>query len=474
VGSPSIGSIMGAMTTSIEAPRTPAFAPSYRGFLRMCEALGVALAPHQRTIGRAVFGEAREVACIAPRGSAKTTSAALLALHALASRPDAAVFIGASSRDQARIAGRIVNRYARHPALREMLIVRTDQVRAASGGLLQVVAADGAKAHGWERPTLMLADEVWSWSDREPTLLGAMQTSLIKNPQAKLVIISTAPASKDQALGKMRARALAQVDVHRRGAFLEARGDIHWIEWSLPEEADPEDIDAVAAVNVAPWIGRDDLAAQRKRVSETEWLQFHCNRSAVQSTRWLPRGAWEQCRADYEVGEQEPLTLGIDIGGSRSATGLVGCVADEDGVRVALVEVRQGRAAVLEVVERVRELAATRNIAQIVFDPMRFESEAQRLEQELGVPVIEWPQSETRMTRCSENLHRLVTEGRLRHPGDAELDRHAAGAIAKPTPRGWRLVKSADAVQIDALIALAMAAEQAERAPRPAQFLGWL
>jgi hypothetical protein len=40
-------------------------------------------------------------------------------------------------------------------------------------------------------------------------------------------------------------------------------------------------------------------------------------------------------------------------------------------------------------------------------------------------------------------------------------DRHVANALAKPTPRGWRLVKSAEAAQIDALIALAMAAERA-------------
>jgi phage terminase large subunit-like protein len=105
---------------------------------------------------------------------------------------------------------------------------------------------------------------------------------------------------------------------------------------------------------------------------------------------------------------------------------------------------------------------------------MRYEAEALRLEQELGLLVIEWPQSETRMTRCSENLHRLIVEGRLRHFGHAELNRHVANAIAKPTPRGWRLVKSAEDAQIDAVIALAMAAEVAERAPQAVKLLGWL
>ncbi len=55
----------------------------------------------------------------------------------------------------------------------------------------------------------------------------------------------------------------------------------------------------------------------------------------------------------------------------------------------------------------------------------------------------------------------------------AELDRHVANAVAKPTPRGWRLVKSAEAVQIDAVVALAMA-RAGERAGLPAEAAGWI
>ena len=79
------------------------------------------------------------------------------------------------------------------------------------------------------------------------------------------------------------------------------------------------------------------------------------------------------------------------------------------------------------------------------------------------------------MPICSERLHGLVVEQRLRHPGVAELDRQPANPVAKPTRRGWRLVKSAEAAQIDAVIALAMAAERASTpAPPPAKLLGWI
>lgn len=102
---------------------------------------------------------------------------------------------------------------------------------------------------------------------------------------------------------------------------------------------------------------------------------------------------------------------------------------------------------------------------------MRFSSEALRLERDHGLQLVEWAQSETRMTICSENLHRLVTEQRLHHPGDPELDAHVANAVAKATPRGWRLTKSAEAAQIDGVIALANAPAPRYRPP-PASSAG--
>lgn len=124
-------------------------------------------------------------------------------------------------------------------------------------------------------------------------------------------------------------------------------------------------------------------------------------------------------------------------------------------------------------------IVATAFIGQLVasgavVDPMRFSSEAVGLERDHGVVLVEWRQSEQTMTVCSERLHGLVVEQRLRHPGVAELNRHVANAVARPTPRGWRLVKSAEAAQIDALISLAMTAERASQPVYETKFHGFL
>jgi phage terminase large subunit-like protein len=78
------------------------------------------------------------------------------------------------------------------------------------------------------------------------------------------------------------------------------------------------------------------------------------------------------------------------------------------------------------------------------------------------------------MIPASSRLHSAVVERRITHPNDPELNRHVATAVAKDSPRGWRLDKAHRTAQIDAVIALAMAVERAEYKPAPAQLLGWL
>jgi phage terminase large subunit-like protein len=425
------------------------FSNTYSGFLKCCAALGYGLAPFQKTIARAVFGPEREVAACLPRGSAKSTLGALIALHHVLSVPEASVYLGAGAKEQARIIGRIIERFARHEAIAHLVTIRHDELRLGDRRgptVLSIVASDGGRNLGWERPTLMLGDECLIWKDTEPSLMTAMQTSLIKNPTAKLVLLSTAPMTADSIWGRIRERAMNQT-VKRKGAFLDARGNgLRWLEWSLAEDASPTDMRAVKAANPAPWVTATMLGEQRLRVVESQWLALHCNRANVSSARWLPPGAWASCRATYEVGPEEPWVVGVDIGGARAATAVVSCVADEDGVRVADVQVWQGQGAVLQAVAYIESLVAGgQRIREIVFDPMRFEGEAMRLERDHGLQLVEWPQHPTRMTVCSERVHRLVVENRLRHPGHPELDRHVGAAIALPTPRGWRWSRPATA-----------------------------
>ncbi|MDP9346366.1 MAG: terminase large subunit [Actinomycetota bacterium] len=448
---------------------TVSFTPNFAGFAAFCGALGETLEPHQRKIAKAVInGPEREVGVCVGRGNDKTSTAALLGVHYLLSTPGADVTIGAGSRDQGRIAFERMRGFAEHPALAGQLTIRHLELRGPEAGLLRVIPSDGPRAHGLSSG-LYIADELWGWPDKG--LLEAMLTGLIKRPDARFLGISTAPAHLDTPWGRMRARALSQPDVRRRGVFVEARGAVRWLEWSAPEDADLNDYRLAARVNPASRFTPAVLEAARARVPELAYRQFHLNQAGITEAAWLPAGAWQGCHGPVDLTPRE-IILGIDIGGSRAASALVGVTPD---LQVPICEVFEGDESVLAVTDAVLRLQAEGwIIRELVYDPWRYQAEALRLRREHGVVAVEFPQSHARMTAASEGLHAVVVEGRLRHPGHPDLDRHVAGAVARQTGRGWRLDKAARDVQIDAVIALAEAVERAQFQPEPVRLLGWL
>jgi phage terminase large subunit-like protein len=150
------------------------------------------------------------------------------------------------------------------------------------------------------------------------------------------------------------------------------------------------------------------------------------------------------------------------VGGERSASAVVMVTAD---LRVNAFTYT-GDAAVLDCVEKVRELAREYEIAELVHDPWRFQQAALELERE-GMSVVAFPQSPSRMIPASDRLYRAIIERRITHPNDPDLNRHVASAIAKDSPRGWRVDKAHRSAQIDGVVALAMAVERAEQKPEP-------
>jgi phage terminase large subunit-like protein len=444
-------------------------APTYRGFLALCADLGETIEPHQRRIAKAVIdGPEREIGACLARGNDKTSTAALLGIHYLLTELGADVTIGAGSRDQGRIAYERMKGFAAHPAIGEHLTVRHLELRGPEGALLRVIPSDGPRAHGLSSG-LYIADELWGWPDKG--LLEAMLTGLVKRPDARFLGISTAPAHLDTPWGRMRTRALAQRDVRRRGVFIEARGQIRWLEWSAPEDADLDDYRLAARVNPARRFTAAVLREARDRVPELSYRQFHLNQAGITQAAWLPAGAWAACRGEVDLTPRE-IILGVDIGGTRAASALVGVTPQ---LEVPICEVFEGDESVLAITDAVLRLQGDGwIIRELAYDPWRYQAEALRLQREHGLTVVEFPQSHARMTVASEGLHAAVVERRLCHPGHEALDRHVAGAVARQTGRGWRLDKAARDTQIDAVIALAEAVERAQHQPEEVRLLGWL
>lgn len=438
-------------------------------FARFAERFcGLQLEPFQHQIAREVFSDRRELLVMLPRGCGKTTLFAAVGLFALLSTREPAIYVCAASRDQARLLFETAKKMVRgHPDLEARITSRYSELRVA-GGFLKVVASDAPLAHGLT-PSLVLVDELHAHRDGE--LYLAMRTSMLKRPHSRMVTISTAGSDPDGPLGRLRARALALPQVTRTGALTAAYGpSLGMLEWTVGDQWDGEDLAPVLDANPASWITLEGLAEQRAAVQDSAFRRYHANQWTVGEHHWLPPGAWQAC-ADptAKILPGQRIFVGVDVGGERSASAVVWVTED---LRVDCA-IYTGNEAVLACAEKVRELAQEYSVVEVIADPWRFQQSMLELA-ERGLPITEFPQSNARMGPASERLHAAIVERRLSHLDDPALNAHVRQAIARDTPRGWRLDKTKSRDQIDAVVALAMAVEGAESPTPTVELLGWL
>jgi phage terminase large subunit-like protein len=435
-------------------------APDLRGFKALCRALGEPLEPHMARIAKAVIeGPEREVGACLPRGNSKTTVAALLGVHHLVAVPGSSVTVGAASRDQARILFERARGFAEHPAIATHLVVRHLELRGPEGALLRVIPADAGHAHGLSSD-LYLADEVWTW--RDDGLLEALQTALAKRSDATLLAISTAPASAESTWGRMRARALAQRDCSSRGMFTEARGSLHWLEWSAPADADVNDYRLAARANPSKRFTAAVLREARARVPEATYRQFHLNQLGVTEASWLPPAAWATSVGQPQLEDGDRIWVGVFIGKSGSA---VAWINEARHVGVWSSQLDDGG---LEARETVLGLAEDFEVVEVALDPWRSAAIAHELGKELQ--VVEVPNTDSRMIPASSLLRDAITERRLVLPDDDDLRDAAGRAVSKESRRGWKV----DGEGIGPLLALLLAVDAAGAEQPQAALLGWL
>ena len=439
-----------------------------------CKLVGLDLEPFQRKIARAIAGPQRETVILLPRGNGKTHLVAAIALHHLLTVENAAVYCAAASREQARILFEAASTFARildHQNVvdrhLELRWCEDPSKPRAFTRHLRTLAAEARLLHGL-KPTLAVIDEMHAHPDDQVYI--AMRSAMLKVPGSKMIVISSAGQGADSPLGRIRTRGFAQPDVVRKGAFTDAKGpNLRLLEWSLPEDADISDPNVVKKCSPASWISVESLAETREAVPELAFRRFHCGQWTAVEGHWLPAGAWQACEGSPQFAAGEDVWVGVDVGGERSASAVVHLNAR---LHVG-VDVFHGDQGVLDCVDKVRELAGTYNMREVVFDPWRFGQAAQELERE-GITMTAFPQSDARMIPASDRLYRAIVEQRIVLPAHDELRQHAAAAVAKHSRRGWRIDKTARSDKIDSVIALCMALDALENQPAPVELVGWL
>jgi hypothetical protein len=181
-------------------------------------------------------------------------------------------------------------------------------------------------------------------------------------------------------------------------------------------------------------------------------------------------------RPDLRRGAALQASRGRRCSGRRDAKPAAKCRGCTEDLRVGTDSFR-GEEGPLFCQARVEELADEYQVVEVAADPWRAAPMLLELGQR-GISVLDWPQSNERVCPASQRLRDLIVEGKLRQPGDEDLHRAVALAVAKQVPRGWRIDRpggrGARDEPIDPLVALLMATDRCLAPSREVKLLGWL
>jgi len=326
-----------------------------------------------------------------PRGHSKSADAAALALHHLLSGQGRRAYVGAVDKDQAALIADTINGFVmRSELLRASLQLSRFRVTAPStGSTLQVLPADAPSAWGL-RPSLIVLDELSSWSGHgAEEFFQALISSIGKTQGARAVIATT------------------------------AHWDRHSLCWTLRSqvEQDPAWL-FMRRGQCASWVSEGFLNEQRRLLPSHVYRMLHLNEWSEPGGAFL---TWEEVDSifrDEVTDVSGHCFLGLDIGTSNDRTSIVVVRAGGSplNLRAIAIETAQGtpddRVQLMEVEARVVELAARFRVRRICLDPWQGLHLSERLRQR-GLAVTEHPFTQASRARLYDDLLQLVRQRRL-------------------------------------------------------------
>jgi phage terminase large subunit-like protein len=218
----------------------------------------------------------------------------------------------------------------------------------------------------------------------------------------------------------------------------------------------------------------EDFESAVLRTPEAEFRTKRLNLFVDSETAWMPNGAWDAVAATREVEPGAPVVLALDGSFNGDSTALVGVRLPESEDEKPFVFIagawerppnadQHWTVDILDVEERIRECAKTWQVYEIACDPYRWSRTMQVLLDE-RLPIVEFPQTATRMSPATSRMYEAVVNKTIEHDGDKRLARHVASAVLKVDNRGSRLVKESRGTsrKIDLAVCAVMALDRAE------------
>lgn len=446
-----------------------------------------------------------------PRKNGKTTTTSALGL-ALASPAELEgkpkIVLAAGSARQAYPLYESALDFVRGSELLEgVFLASRAEIRCpANGGAIERVAGDGKLNHGLN-PYLVAADELHAWvTPKQRENWAALTTADGAREDALIVVITTAGHDLQTLLGQLHAQALESEHCERvpemgGGGFITRDLDAGLLVhcFAVAPGTPLDDLEEWKRANPAPWRTKQRIASDlaKRHVDEASKRRLYGNEWTSAREVWIRREEWDGLAdRDLALSAGMPIGVGVDASHRHDTTAVGWAWPLDDGriaVRAKVFSVRSDAtahayftgdtirlsaveafvaagllgASLDEAEEQLArgnlndgDLAGVYQLGFVGYDPRFFNRSAEMLE-EAGVTVVPFEPSSTTMQRAIDEFYSDVVQGRIVHDGDPVLASHVDSASGEKTERGWRVRRLKSSRDIDALIAVVMAADLA-------------
>jgi phage terminase large subunit-like protein len=411
-----------------------------------------------------------------PKGNGKTPLAAWVGAYELTHTTSPVIPVAAASYDQADLLfGDLRSCVAESPVLFTYLepLESEVQVRSGPGRAYKVAAVAGT--NDGQRPSCLLADEIHEWLGNKERVHLVLAHGCAKRAGSLQLNTTTPGADLDTMAGRLH-----DYGVRVNSGEIDDR-EFLFVWYGCPADRyDLEDQEqlrrAIREANPAAdvFLNVEDVAARYHQVPRYEFLRYNLACWTTVGEAWLPDGAWDACAdTGRTIAPGAEVVLGFDGSFNNDSTALVvvGCgETPHVDVVAAWERPRDARhdwqVPVLDVEDAIRTACKTWQVREIACDPFRWARTYQVLESE-GLPVVEFPQSPSRMTPATQRFYEAVVNNTITHSGDPRLARHLSNCVLKVDARGSRLAKESKASprKIDLAVAAVMAYDRACQIP---------
>lgn len=412
-----------------------------------------------------------------PRGNAKSTTAAVLAAYFLFCDDRESGNVLCVAKDL-RQAGIVWNKVRRMIEMNPELLARTkvfaDRLLVpGSNSQCVPMPSDEDALQGWEGVFLLdelhvVTHEIWE------SAAGADG----KVPDSLVFAFSTPAIREDSVMWSLCAQ--ARQDPSKDFYFKEYTSDpTHPTDCKhCIEQANP-------AIK-AGFLERGSMAKARRVMRESEYRRLRLGQwlTAVEGS-FLSTTQVDAITTEATIPDGARVVVGVDGSTTGDTTALtLASIEDVPLIDVARVwnpasEMDEAyRVPILEVEDAIRALCQRYRVEEVIFDPWLYGRTMQVLAEE-GYPVVEHPQTRTRMGPLTASFYEAVANRLVAVTPDKTLRSHLLNARVLETPQGPMLRKASpkSELKIDAavsgLMAYGRAAHLAKKRTRRGRVVGF-